>query len=354
MEPPSERPEAAGGMDGVGQNAVHVPVLPEEVHVALDLSPGLTVVDGTVGAAGHAAATARSIAPGGLLVGLDQDLEILAIARANLEAARAPKAPDASQVDAPGAAPTAAADFSLHHLRFSQLREGLQAAGRDSCDRVFLDLGVSSLVLDRPERGFAIKADGPLDMRMDQSGGGVTAAEWLRRVSERDLEQVLRDYGDERYARRIARAIVAAARAGRLQRTGQLADAVFHATPPPARGRGSKGRASGGRGGRRIHPATRTFQAIRMRINDELGELEQGLEAALDVLKPGGRLVVISFHSAEDRIVKRFVRERMEPLHRKPVLPTDAEVEANPRARSARLRCGIRRGDAPRGPEGMR
>ena len=281
MEPPPEHPEAAGGMDGVGQNAVHVPVLPEEVHVALDLSPGLTVVDGTAGVAGLAAATARSIAPGGLLVGLDQDLEILSIARANLEAARAPKAPDAPAAGAPGAAPIAAADFSLHHLRFSQLREGLQAAGRDSCDRVLLDLGVSSLVLDRPERGFAIKADGPLDMRMNQSGGGVTAAEWLRRVSERDLEQVLRDYGDERYARRIARAIVAEARTGRLQRTGQLADVVFHATPPPARGgRGHKGRGSAGRGGRRIHPATRTFQAIRMRINDELGEMEQGLEAA--------------------------------------------------------------------------
>lgn len=168
-------------------------------------------------------------------------------------------------------------------------------------------------------------ADGPLDMRMD-GDAPLTAERWLAEVSERDLADTIYQLGDERFSRRIARRIVEERRRTRIQSTAQLADLVVSALPGPAR-----------RG--RIHPATRTFQAIRMRVNDELGELERGLEAALDVLAPGGRVVVISFHSIEDRFVKNFLRERMQVVTKKPLVATPDETRQNPRARSAKLRC---------------
>lgn len=299
-------------VDGSRQ-PVHVPVLLRETLEVLDLRPGLVVVDGTVGAGGHARAIAAAIAPGGVLVGLDRDSEILVSARAALSASA-------------GAA-SAEARISLHHLPFRAMREALAAAGLPAADRVLLDLGVSSLQLDRPERGFSFMADGPLDMRMD-SDAPVTAAAWLATIGERELADTLFRLGDERYSRRIARAIVATRRRTPFTRTRQLADAVLAALPAAARHG-------------RIHPATRTFQAIRMAVNDELGELQAGLDAAAACLSPGGRLAVISFHSHEDRLVKQFLRAHAAPVTKKPLMAQPAEVEVNPRARSAKLRCAV-------------
>jgi len=291
---------------------VHEPVLLQETLDILGLEPGMTVVDGTVGALGHASAIARAISPDGCLLGLDRDAEILARAQESLprevgglwERVR----------------------VRLLHSSFTRIEKALHESGLEQCDRVLLDLGVSSLHLDSPERGFSFMHDAPLDMRMDTSSR-LTAERWLQKVSERELVQVLREYGEERFARRIARSILERRRAGAMSRTSHLADAVWYAVPGPARHR-------------RTHPATRTFQAVRIVVNDELGELERGLDAALHCLRDDGRLAVISFHSLEDRIVKRFIRERMTPLVRRPITASEAEVRRNPRARSAKLRCG--------------
>ncbi len=294
---------------------VHEPVLLREVLTVLELREGLVVVDGTVGAGGHARAIARAIGPSGFLVGLDRDSEILVSARAALT----------EEVGAAGAE----ARFSLHHLPHASMREALAATGRSRCDRVLLDLGVSSMQLDRPERGFSFMADGPLDMRMDASSP-VTAADWLAAVSERDLADTIFQLGEERHSRRIAARIVEARRRTPIRRTAQLADLVRGALPAAARHG-------------RIHPATRTFQAIRMAVNDELGALQRGLDAALACLVPGGRLAVISFHSLEDRVVKQFLRAHCDLVTKKPITAGQDELARNPRSRSAKLRCAIRR-----------
>jgi 16S rRNA (cytosine1402-N4)-methyltransferase len=293
---------------------VHQPVLLAEVLEVLQLAAGLVVVDGTVGAGGHATAIARAIAPTGLLIGLDRDREILACAQAAFAAL----------------AQTAGgqARYSLLHLPYSRMREAIAAVGQDGCDRVLLDLGVSSLQLDDPGRGFSFMADGPLDMRMDASAEAPTAAEWLRAIPEQELADTIFRFGDERHSRRIARAIVETRRRHRIETTGQLRELIVRALPAAARHQ-------------RIHPATRTFQAIRIAVNDELGELERGLAAAQACLRPGGRLAVISFHSAEDRLVKQFLRTHGKPLHKKPIEAGFDEVRANPRARSARLRGAV-------------
>jgi 16S rRNA (cytosine1402-N4)-methyltransferase len=278
----------------------------------LELRAGLVVVDGTVGAGGHARAIVQAIGADGVLVGLDRDSEILVTARAALVEA---------------AAAGAGARVSLHHLAHSRMHEALAAIGQSRCDRVLLDLGVSSMQLDRPERGFSFMADGPLDMRMDATSP-ITAAAWLASASERDLADVIFRLGEERYSRRIARAIVAARGRAPIARTAQLAELVWNAVPGAARHG-------------RIHPATRTFQALRMHVNDELGELERGLHAAIACLRPGGRLCVITFHSLEDRIVKHFLRAHTDVVTRKPVVAMPDEVRDNPRARSAKLRCGV-------------
>jgi 16S rRNA (cytosine1402-N4)-methyltransferase len=280
----------------------------------MDLHPGLVVVDGTIGAGGHAGVIAETIGAGGRLIGLDRDPEILARARESLERL----AGDAR----------ARAGIHLHRARFSELEEVLAREGLAACDRVLLDLGVSSWQLDQAARGFSFHLDGPLDMRMDPDSS-LTAAGWLARVPEAELADALWRYGEERYSRRIARAIVAARQRAPLVRTLQLADLIVQAMPGPARRQ-------------RIHPATRSFQAIRIVVNDELGQLSAGLEAAWRVLVAGGRLVVLSFHSLEDRIVKQFLRERMLLPHRKPIVPTAGEIADNPRARSAKLRTGIK------------
>ncbi|MGC6488348.1 MAG: 16S rRNA (cytosine(1402)-N(4))-methyltransferase RsmH [Planctomycetota bacterium] len=292
---------------------MHVPVLLEQTLTILDLRSGLVVVDGTVGAGGHATGIAAAIGPDGHVVGLDRDREILAVAQEAL---------------ANAGRSGAAARFSLHHSPHAGLREVLAGIGQTCCDRVLLDIGVSSLQLDRPERGFSFMADGPLDMRMDATAT-LTAERWLHEVPEQQLADTLYQLGEERHSRRIARRIVGERRRRRITRTGQLAELVVSAMPAPAR----KGR---------IHAATRTFQAIRMAVNDELGALERGMQAAFDCLRPGGRLAVISFHSVEDRVVKRFLRDRFDVVTKKPLLATPVEARANPRARSAKLRCGVK------------
>lgn len=293
---------------------VHEPVLLREAIEGLALTPGLVVVDGTVGAGGHSAELARAIGPSGFLLGLDWDAEILARASTTLRG-------DGER-----------ARIRLHHRRFAEIQDVLAAEGLTTCDRVLLDLGVSSFQLDDPERGFSFMRDAPLDMRMDRRHGR-TAAQWLQRIGEADLATVLHDYGDERHARRIARAIHAAVARGAMRRTGELVAAVLAAVPPRLRDR-------------RIHPATRTFQAIRIALNDELGQLERGLAAARAVLAVGGRIAVISFHSLEDRIVKNFFRAQMRPLTKKPITATAAEIARNPRARSAKLRVAEQLGAA--------
>lgn len=304
---------SGGGGERRGGPSVHVPVLLESTLTILDLCSGLVVVDGTVGAGGHATGIAEAIGPDGHVVGLDRDKEILAVAQEALA-----KAKDSG----------AGAGFSLHHSPHANLREVLAGIGQSCCDRVLLDIGVSSLQLDRPERGFSFMADGPLDMRMDATAT-LTAERWLHKVPEQQLADTLYELGEERHSRRIARRIVEERRRRPITRTGQLADLVVSAMPAPAR----KGR---------IHAATRTFQAVRMAVNDELGALERGMRAAVDCLRPGGRLAVISFHSVEDRVVKRFVRDHLKVVTKKPITATPVEARENPRARSAKLRCGIK------------
>ncbi len=305
--------DGGNGKDGHRQ-PVHKPVLLSETLAVLEPAPGQVFVDGTVGAGGHAREVARLLVPGGMVLGLDRDSEILDCARASL--AEFKDAPEQLRV-------------SLVNLPYSRMQEALAVSGQAACDRVLLDLGVSSLQLDKAERGFSFMADGPLDMRMGADCPR-TAADWLATVSERELADVIFQLGDERHSRRIARAVVEQRRQASIRTTGQLRDIILRALPAPARRQ-------------RIHPATRTFQAIRMVVNDEIGELERGLAAARSCLRPGGRLAVISFHSNEDRIVKRFLKQHFDPVTKKPITADFAEVRQNPRARSAKLRCGIKR-----------
>jgi len=250
--------------------------------------------------------------------------------------------PDAI-ADGDSLVPDAAGRLTLITERFSQMDRALADRGIETVDAIALDIGVSSMQLDRADRGFSFSADGPLDMRMSKSG--LTAAEFLNSADEGEIARILREYGEEPRARAIARAIVAARP---VERTAELAAIVR--------------RAAGFRPGAKTDPATRTFQAIRIHLNAELDELEQGLAAAERALAPGGRLAVVTFHSLEDRIVKRFFRERSggtpagsrhrpvqhdprEPTFErvaKPVSPTERELAANPRARSARLRSAVR------------
>ena len=301
----------------------HMPVLLEETVTRLVTAPGGWYVDGTAGAGGHAAAILAAAGLDARLLALDRDAEALELARAAL-------------------APFGARAV-LEQANFSELAAAAARHGLRGVQGILLDLGVSSLQLDRAERGFSFLRDGPLDMRMDARQER-TAAQLLRDLPEAELADVLRRYGEEPLARRIAQAVAAARAQGRLpETTAQLAELVS--------------RAKGGRRGH-AHPATQTFQALRIAVNGELDALAQVLPAALDLLAPGGRLAVISFHSLEDRMVKQFMAAhegRMESLAkggarwcgrlprarrvtRKAVIPSDAELERNPRARSAKLR----------------
>jgi 16S rRNA (cytosine1402-N4)-methyltransferase len=287
----------------------HVPVLPAEVLHWLDPKPGQTVVDCTAGAGGHSRLIAERILPGGRVIGLDQDPAMLDLARPRL----------------------AGLPVTLVHASFDQVAEVL----RDEnvvADAVLADLGISSDQLDAPTRGLSFQYDGPLDMRMDPTRGE-TAADLLRRLPERDLADLIFQFGEERFSRRIARRIVEARQTTPIETTTQLAELVRRCVP---RGKGH-----------RIDPATRTFQALRIAVNDELDSLDRLLAQLPRVLKPGGRAVVISFHSLEDRRVKQAFRsgEQWQVLTKKPVTAGEDEERTNPRSRSAKLRAAQRRDD---------
>jgi 16S rRNA (cytosine1402-N4)-methyltransferase len=308
----------------------HVPVLAEEVRQALAVRPGETVVDATFGAGGHAKLLAQDLAARGRFIAVDRD----------------PTARDYFEDFKRG--------FGALQPRFlrGQASVVLGQLGQNGvqADAILLDLGVSSMQVDRAERGFSYSADAPLDMRMDPTAAR-SARELVNEEDERELAAVFRRYGEERYARPIARAIVSRRREQPFERTSELVETIRGAIPAPARfGEG--------------HPAKRVFQALRIAVNDELGELEDALPAAFEMLRPGGRLALISFHSLEDRMVKRFMVERQagcicppdmpvcgcgrtpeaRSLTTKVVRPRQAELDRNPRARPARLRALVREG----------
>ena len=298
----------------------HRTVLLEEAVEALKVKPDGTYVDATYGRGGHSGAILARLGPRGRLVALDRDRDAVAAGEG-----------------------VADARFVICHARFGELAEVLSAQGVTGADGVLFDLGVSAPQLEEAERGFSFRLDAPLDMRMDRTRG-VTAAEWLSGASEAEIKGVIRDYGEERFAGQIAKAIVTARAGGRIRTTGELARIVGAAVRTREAGQ---------------DPATRTFQAVRIHVNQELEELSLALPQALRVLRPGGRLVVISFHSLEDRIVKRFLAERARPavperlplradqmpkpdiaIVGKPVRPGADEIAGNPRARSAIMRVG--------------
>jgi len=283
--------------------APHVSVMAPQTWEGLALRQGAWCVDGTFGAGGHA----RLLLSRGVnVVAIDQDPAALDYAAA------------LGTETLPGELRFAAGNFR-------DMESLVAALGVDEVHGVLLDLGVSSMQLDEGDRGFAFRKDGPLDMRMGT--GGPSAADVVNDYSFEDLAAIIFRFGEERHSRRVARRIVEGREASRITTTGRLAELVSSAYPP---------------GPRREHPARRTFQALRIYVNDELGALQEGLEAAARLLEPTGRLAVLSYHSLEDRIVKQFLKDspRMAPVHKRPLEPTPEEVEANPRARSAKLRVG--------------
>lgn len=298
---------------------MHQAVLLQEVITALQPRSGGSYIDGTVGAGGHATALLEASSPDGQLFGFDRDQNALEVARRQLT--------------------QFGRRVHLFHANFDRLAQVARAQRIPRADGILLDLGVSSMHLDQAERGFSFQADGPLDMRMDPSTGP-TAADLVNRLPEDELADLIYRYGEERLSRRIARAIV---KARPIQRTLELAQVVARA------GRSERAK---------IHPATRTFQALRIAVNDELGALERVLPQALEHLKLGGRLAVISFHSLEDRIVKQYFKQESQDcicppeqpvctckhkatiniISKRPITPSLDEIDANPRARSAKLR----------------
>jgi 16S rRNA (cytosine1402-N4)-methyltransferase len=317
-------PQALSEERFVTRPVAHRPVLPRETLELLAPCSGDTAVDATLGTGGHAELLLEAVGPTGRVVGIDRDAGVLAIARDRL--ARFGET------------------FLPIHGDHHELPALLHARGIESIDRVLFDLGVSSLQLDDPQRGFSFREDGPLDMRMDP-GAGPTAAELLATLSEAELREALWRFGEEPRGRAIARAIVREREKRPILRTRHLADVVERAVGPGARRR-------------RIHPATRSFQAVRVLVNGEIVGLGTLIEQAAELLRPGGRLAAISFHSLEDRAVKQALRgltsrctcppglpvcgcgrrDRVRVLTPKPVRPSAAEIDANPRARSAKLR----------------
>lgn len=303
----------------------HVPVLFQEVLDGLQVRPSGRYIDATLGGGGHAEGILAASSPDGSLLGMDRDLDAIEVARARL-------APYAARV-------------SLVHGSFGRLAEIARSHCFVPVEGILFDLGLSSLQLADPARGFTFMEDGPLDMRFDQTSNGPTAAQLVNHLPPEELTALLYRYGEERHARRIVKAIVAARP---LHTTGDLVTAI----EGTVRRRG------------RIHPATRTFQALRIAVNEELTTLESVLPQAVDILAPGGRLAVIGFHSLEDRLVKRFMRRESQDcvcppdfpvcicdhratlrlIERKPIRPTADEVAKNPRSRSARLRVAERLG----------
>jgi 16S rRNA (cytosine1402-N4)-methyltransferase len=303
----------------MAENPRHVPVLLEVAVQYLNVKRGGTYVDATLGFAGHASAIARALGAGGRLIGFDRDPRAMKFAKAKLNALRE---------ELGGGMP----DVVLHDVEYSRAAEFLEPG---SLDGLLADVGVSSMQLDEAERGFSFQADGNLDMRMNPRQG-VTAEQVVNQFGEKELADLIYEFGEERRSRRIARAIV---RARPIATTAELARVVSGCAPPMKRERGKHV----------IHPATRTFQAIRIYVNGELEEIKALLEFAPKLLKPGGRLVMISFHSLEDRLVKDAFREGAqagiyEVLTRKPLTAEQEEMDRNPRARSAKLRAAARKG----------
>ncbi len=299
----------------------HIPVLAREVLAGLDVKPGGCYLDATVGGGGHAVAILEAAGPDGRLLGLDRDPEAAARAAARLQ--------------------RFGAQAQVLHTSYAHLSEVLSSAGIAALDGALFDLGFSSWQVDDPARGFAFRADGPLDMRFDPRSDEPTAADLVNGLAEAELVDLLRRYGEEPRSRRIAQAVVAARP---IYSTGRLADVIVAAV-----GRSKK---------EKIHPATRTFQALRIAVNRELETLEQALPQAVTALRPGGRLAIITFHSLEDRIVKHFLKQEergcicppeapvctcgrqptLRIVTRKPVVPSAAEIATNSRSRSAKLR----------------
>ena len=303
-------------MNRVNAEPEHLPVMLEETLRCLAPRPGETMLDGTLGLGGHAAEILSRLSPGGELIGLDRDPEALALA--------------AKRLDGVGGS------YRLLHGTFDRVGELLkevEISSDGAFDGLLLDLGVSSMQLDRAERGFSFRNDGPLDMRMDR-GEEESAASWLARVPVEELARVIRRYGEEPQAGKIARAIDRGRRERPITTTAELASLIEELVP---------------RRGKKIHPATKTFQAIRIAVNRELDCLRDVLEKLDRYMKPGGRVVVLSYHSLEDRLVKTVFRDRAregffishpDGLQR----PTQTEVQSNPRSRSARLRAVVRAG----------
>ena len=304
----------------------HTSVLARETVDGLGVMPGGTYCDGTLGGGGHAALICERIGSKGIFLGIDKDGEAITAARERLEPYGCEKL------------------FS--HTSFENIKAALTEAGIPALDGAVLDLGVSSRQLDEAGRGFSYKNDGPLDMRMDAGDDeGPRADDVVNGYSEEDLCRIIREFGEERWAKRIAAFIVTERKKGRIRSTGELTEIVKRAIPAAARREGP-------------HPAKRTFQAIRIEVNDELGALKRGIGNFIDVLAPGGRIAVITFHSLEDRIVKEAFRKREDPCEcpdgipvcvcgkkpdakrvtKKPILPSPEEMEENHRARSAKLR----------------
>ena len=308
-----------GTPDANGGPVRHIPVLLPEVLAALEAQPGKVILDGTFGAGGY---TAAILGAGADVIALDRDPNAIAAGQALVEASNG--------------------HLSLRHTQFSQLAEHAPAEGLDG---IVLDIGVSSMQIDEADRGFSFQRNGPLDMRMSSSG--VSAADVVNRAKLTDLIRIFGFLGEEKHAGRIARAIEKRRATEPFRTTRELANLIETVNPRKAKDK--------------IHPATRVFQALRIFVNDELGELAQALFAAESALKPGGRLVVVTFHSLEDRIVKKFFSERsgkasgsrhlpmvearaatFDPVGKGMVAATEEEAEINPRARSAKLRAGIR------------
>lgn len=287
--------------------AGHVPVMPAEVLASLSPRPGQIIVDATLGSGGHARLIAEHLGPTGRLIGLDRDPAMLALARPRL------------------------ADYPaiLVESNFDQLRDILDRQEISSVDGVLADLGMSSDQLDDAERGFSFQQSGPLDMRLNPAEGE-PASRLVKRLSERELADLFWKYGEERFSRRIARRIVEVRRQTSLETTEQLAELIRRCVPRPR--------------GRKIDPATRVFQALRIAVNDELSALDRFLAALPSCLKSGGRAVIISFHSLEDRRVKQAFRDRKlwQVLTKKPIQASEDELRRNPRARSAKLRAAVR------------
>ncbi len=311
----------------------HIPVLLPECMQALKLSAGKRYVDATLGGAGHSLEAAKLIGPEGHLIGIDQDEVARKAATERLNALPNEARPQVSVLAG----------------NFGDLDSLLVSAQVPNIDAILFDIGVSSVQIDTPSRGFSFKETGPLDMRMDSSNSTLTAAEIVNTYNAADLTRIIRNYSDEKWASRIAEFIVEARKTAPLETSEQLVEVIKAAVPASAR------RAGG-------HPAKRTFQALRIEVNGELDVLKSGLESAVRWLAPGGRIAVISYHSLEDRIVKDFFREYskgctcppdlpvcvcgnkpiLKVVTRKPVLPSQEEIQRNPRSRSAKLRVAER------------